>query len=144
MPTVIVTFVQAAYALMRFVQISNISAVTGPILTKLFGPNLCCVIIFVDQNVLGKNFFQTQNFIRAHSFRPENLLDPEKILNSNFFGPKIFSNLTLFFRPKIFLDPKFLKSLFSDQKVFLDPQFFSKIISGPKINFAPNFFQKFL
>ena len=63
-----VTFVQATYALVTFVQISNISAVTGPILTKLFGPNLCGVIIFVDQNVLGQNFFQTQNFIRAQSF----------------------------------------------------------------------------
>ena len=50
MSTVMVTFVQATYALVTFVQISNISAVTGPILTKLFGPNLCVVIIFVDQN----------------------------------------------------------------------------------------------
>ena len=64
-----VTFVQATYALVTFVQISNIYAViTGQILTKLFGPNLCGVIIFVDQNVLGQNFFQTQNFIRAQSF----------------------------------------------------------------------------
>ena len=63
-----VTFVQAPYALMAFVQISNISAVTGPILTKLFEPNLCGVLNFVDQNVLLQNFFQTQNFIKAQSF----------------------------------------------------------------------------
>ena len=63
-----VTFVQATYALVTFVHISNISAVTGPILIKLFGPNFFGVIIFVDQNVLGQNIFQTQNFIRAQSF----------------------------------------------------------------------------
>ena len=45
-----VTFVQATYALVTFVHISNISAVTGPILIKLFGPNFFGVIIFVDQN----------------------------------------------------------------------------------------------
>ena len=59
MPTVMVEFVLATYALVTFVQISNISAVTGPILTKLCGPNLCGVIIFVDQNFLGQNFFYT-------------------------------------------------------------------------------------
>ena len=58
-----VTFVQATYALVTCVQISNISTVSGSILTKLFGPNLCGVIFFVDQNVLGQNFFKTQNFI---------------------------------------------------------------------------------
>ena len=62
-----VTFVLATYALVTFVHISNISAVTGPILTKLFGPNFFGVIIFVDQNVLGQNFFKTQNFICFHN-----------------------------------------------------------------------------
>ena len=56
------TFVQATYALVTFVHISNISAVIGPILIKLFGPNFFGVIIFVDQNVLGQNFFKTQYF----------------------------------------------------------------------------------
>ena len=59
MPTVMVTFVQATYALVTFVQITNISAVTGLILTKPFGPNFFGVIIFLDQNVFGQNFFKT-------------------------------------------------------------------------------------
>ena len=66
-----VTFDQATYALVTFVHISNISAVTGLILTKLFLPNLFGSI-FVDQNVLRQNFFG-----------PENLFE-------NIFGPKIF------------------------------------------------------
>ena len=70
MPTVLETFFQAkyvlatfvleAYALATFVHISNISAVTGPILTKLFGPNFFGVIIFVDQNVLGPKVLDQQ------------------------------------------------------------------------------------
>ena len=52
-----VTLVQATYALVTFVQISSISAVTGPILTKFFEPNFLWVKIFVDQYVLGQNFF---------------------------------------------------------------------------------------
>ena len=49
MSTVMGTFVQATYALVTCVQISNISTVTGPILTKLFGPNF-----------FGQNFFKKQ------------------------------------------------------------------------------------
>ena len=55
--------------------------------------------------------------------RPEILLDPKKILNSNFLctqnclRPTIFSN-------RIFLNQIFLK-LFFWIKIFLDPQFFS-------------------
>ena len=51
-----VIFVQETDALAIFVHITNISAVTGPILTKLFGPKFFGVIIFVDQNVLGQTF----------------------------------------------------------------------------------------
>ena len=69
MRTVMVTFVQETYALVTlFVQISNISAVTGPILTKPFGPNLSVVIIMMDQNVLGQKKIPDQNSIRAQSF----------------------------------------------------------------------------
>ena len=49
-----VTFVKVTFALATFDQISNISAVTASISTKLLGTNLFRVIIFVDQNVLGK------------------------------------------------------------------------------------------
>ena len=53
-----VTFVQAKYVLATFVHISNFLADTGPIFTKLFGGH-----VFLDQNVLGPNFFfLTQNF----------------------------------------------------------------------------------
>ena len=50
-----VTFFRAAYALAIFVHISNISLVTGPILTKLFGLNFWGVIIFVDQYIFEQN-----------------------------------------------------------------------------------------
>ena len=77
-----VTFVQETYALVTFVQISNMSAVSGPILTTLFGPNLCGVIIFVAQNALGQNFFQTQNLLGPKVFRPEKIYwDHKKIWN---------------------------------------------------------------
>ena len=66
MPAVMVTFVQTTYALVTFVQINNISATTGPILTKLSVPNFFWVIIFVDLVLVGPKVF-----------RPEILLDPK-------------------------------------------------------------------
>ena len=75
-----VTFVLATYAMVIIVHISNISAVSGPILSKLFGPNFFGVMMFVDQNVLGQNFFLSGPKV----FRPEILLDPKKISKSNF------------------------------------------------------------
>ena len=51
MPTVMVTIVQATYALATFVHISNISAVTGPNLTKLVGPKFFGVINFALMTV---------------------------------------------------------------------------------------------
>ena len=77
-----VTFVQTTYALATFVHITNISAVTGPILTKLFGLHFLGGMIFVDLIVLGLQFFFNPKFIW-----------PQK-----FFGPMIF------FRPQIFSD----------------------------------------
>ena len=73
MPTVMVTFVLATYAMVAFVYISNISAVTGPILTKLFGPNLQGVIIFVEQKVFGPS-----------SLDPD-FSDPKILSDTNFF-----------------------------------------------------------
>ena len=81
MPTIMVAFVQETYALVAFVHISNISAVTGPILIKLFEPNFLGVIIFVDKNVLGQNFTWHKILLGPKVFRPEILLDPKKILN---------------------------------------------------------------
>ena len=42
--------VTAIYVQATFVHIRNISAVTAPILAKLFAPNFLEVLIFVDQN----------------------------------------------------------------------------------------------
>ena len=107
MPNATVTFVQATYALATFVHISN---VTGRILTKLFGPILLGVIIFLDQNVLGPNFirpifltqniFQTQLFLGPKIFGPDNFLDKKKFSNPKFFRTQKF------FR-QFFLDPNF-------------------------------------
>ena len=45
--------------------LNMISAVTGPILTKLFGPNFVGIMIFVNLNVLG----QTQIFLDLKFFQ---------------------------------------------------------------------------
>ena len=61
-----VTFVLATYALATFFHISNISAVIGPILTKLFGPNFFGIIIFVEQNVVAQentSYFALVTFV---------------------------------------------------------------------------------
>ena len=74
-PTAMLRFVQATFALVTFVHISNMSAVTGPILTTLFGPNFFGVIFFFSKhNIL----------LGPKDFRPEILLDSKKNLNSNF------------------------------------------------------------
>ena len=54
MPTVMVTFVHSTYALATIVHISIISGVTDLILTKLFGPKIFLVLVFVDQNFLAQ------------------------------------------------------------------------------------------
>ena len=112
-----VTFVLATYALVTFVHISNISAVTGPILTKHFGPNFFGVIIFVDQNVLGQNFFKTQNIIRAQRFQTRNFIGPKKNSNSNFRRTQIFFNL--FFTDQIFGLTILFKNIF---QIFFEPK----------------------
>ena len=65
------TFVHVKYAMATFVRISNISAVTSPILTKLFGPAI----------LSDPKKFQTQN-----------ISDPTFFY---FFGPKIFFKFIL-------------------------------------------------
>ena len=50
LPTIMVTFLQAAFVLLTFGHIRNISAVTDPILCKLFGPYFLGALIFVDQS----------------------------------------------------------------------------------------------
>ena len=104
-----VTFVQATYALVTFVQISNISAVTGPILTKFFGPNFlgvkrCWTNILFDPKNFSDPMFN-------------NNLDPKFYCSTNFFWTKIFW-IKIIFDPNFsghktfwthhFLDTKFL------------------------------------
>ena len=127
-----VTFVPATYPGDICPNKRYILAVTGPILTKLFGPNLYGVIISVCSKMfLDKTFSRPKILLWPKVFKPENLKDPKNILNSNFFQTKIF------FKPI---------NCFSDPKCFLTHNLFSINISGPKINFAPQFFflQKFL
>ena len=94
---------QHVYVLVTFVHIRNISAVTGPILTKLFGP-----IIVVDQNVLGQNFYRSKFFSHPKFFKTQKFFQSQ-----NFFGPKSFSTQNCF-RPKFFPDTKLFSALFSD------------------------------
>ena len=90
-----VPFVQATYALVTFVQISYISAITGPILTKFYGLNFLGVKIFVDQKMFldktssDSNSFRTQNFFRHKCFQTQNLFK-RFVSGQKFFGPTIF------------------------------------------------------
>ena len=107
-----VAFVQAIYALVTFVHISNISDVIGPNLIKLFGPNILGVIFFVDQNALGPDFF-----------RPKFLLYQMFFPNSKFFSGFNFFQIQNFFEPTILLTK------------FVDPNLWT-----PKIYWTHNFF----
>ena len=139
MPTVMVIYVLATYALVTFVHISNISAVTGPILTKLFGPNLLGVIIFVDQNVFGFNLFWPrfvgpQCFL-GQKFLTSNFIEPKKKLNSKFFWTQNFSD------PKFFLGQIFFLEIILGQKFLLDPNFcFKHFFLDPKFIWAQKIF----
>ena len=133
-----VTFVQATYALVTFVNISNILAVTCPILAKLFGPNFFGVISFVDQNVLGQNFsrhiilFELKfplvlKFFWTHNFFQNIFPDQKFILALNIFSKKIFQP-QIFFKTKSVLGPKI-----SRPEILLVPKkFWNQNLFGPK------------
>ena len=87
-----------------------------------------------NQNVLGQTFSRPKILL---GFLTREFIGPKKMLNSNCFGPNFFSNLKLFFRPKIFLEPKLKKK--SDQNFFWTHNFFQKLFSGLKIILPPNF-----
>ena len=62
MPTITVAFKQAPYVLATFVHISNNSAVSDPILTKLFAPNFLWTLICVkDQKEIWTKLLLTPN-----------------------------------------------------------------------------------
>ena len=141
MPTVMVTFVH----------ISNISAVTGPILTKLFWPNFFGVIIFVDQNVHGQNFFGPKCFLNITFFSRPKFCYASKFVDQKYhwtqqnFQTQFFLDLK-FFGPKIFLsDPEFFctqnfSTLFQIKIFFWTHYFFQKKFPDPKFILPPNFF----
>ena len=114
-----VTFVLATYAMVAFVHISNISAVSGPILTKLFGHNFLGVTIFAAQNILGPKFFRNKLF-----------------WTQKFLGPKVFRPKFFFSDAKHLLNRKKFQIFFSDENFFFYPNFFSYSF-GSKIFFEP-------
>ena len=61
-PNVTVTFVQATFVPKTIFFFRNISPLTDPILTKLFGPNFAGLNSFWTQNVFGPNIFLDQKF----------------------------------------------------------------------------------
>ena len=110
--------------------------------TNFFG-----VIIFVDQNVLGQNFFKTQNFIRALSFQTRNFIGPEKNFELKFpLYPKL-SQTDNFFQTQKFFEPNFSKTFwnpknFVKSKYSFDLEFFRKqIFSLDNKFFDPNIFE---
>ena len=120
------------YCLAAFVKISNISAVTDPILTKLFGPNFLWVIIFVHQNIFGINFFRPKPFSQSNFFQTQIFLAQQFHLNPKFFQTQNFLDPRFlrqrsFFKLKILPDPKSFSNVFSDpksfSKIFFDPRF---------------------
>ena len=124
MPTVMIRFFQATYVLATFVHISNISGVTNPILTELFGSNF--LGSFDPKLFLTQKFFRNKCFLGPTTFWPVILLDPKKFLSSKFFRYK-FIFFTSFFRPKSFVRVK----------ISLDPIFLWKhIFFGPNICFG--------
>ena len=103
---VTVTFVQATFLLGTFVHISNISAHTDPILTKLLGPNILGASIFVDQNFLGQNFFYT-HLPPPHKLNISNISVVTNLnLTKLYKSSAIFMLLLTWFWPN-FLDPIF-------------------------------------
>ena len=144
MPTVMVTFVQATYALLTFVHISCYWSD----LDKLVGPNFFGIMILGTKTFFEKtssdpiflslqNFFpDKKNLLGPKNFRPKSLLDLKKIRIQIFFGPEIFFRPNIFFRPKIFWTQNF-SNVFFQIKIFFGPTIFSNIFSGTKILFWP-------
>ena len=88
------TFFQATFVLAIFAHIRNISAVTDPILTKIFRPNLLTAVIFWDQNFFGPKILWTLNFFHlnfwTHIFLDFKFLWPTFFWTSNFFRLKFY------------------------------------------------------
>ena len=108
-----------------FVHISNISAITDQILTKIFGVNFGS-LIFVLHIFFGLKFFWDLYFCSNNYW-------------TNFFGPKFFLDLKFLGGKKFFWSQHFLGSKipFGHKHVFTQQIFLPEIFFGPKIDFGP-------
>ena len=127
------------YLSWQHLSISGISAVTDPILTKLFGPNFFQALIlifwikFFLKKVWTKNYFSVTKIfwsrILGHKFGREKISSSKLFYNLNFFGSisfwtKIFG--FQFFWTEIFWD-HFSKNKYWTYKAWYIPtQFLQK------------------
>ena len=83
------------YGMAIFVHISNILAVTDPILTKLFGPNFLGILNFFEQ-IFWPKYFLGQKFFGLEFFW-DRVFSTQILWTPNFFLPKILIFLDLHF-----------------------------------------------
>ena len=105
------------------------SAVTEPILIKLFSPNILFDLIFLYLELIW-----TQIFLSLKLLWVKKMLDPI-LLNQTFLGPNTFYTFNIFldqniFGQKIGLDSIFLAKIFFD--IFLDQIFLTKTVPFTK------------
>ena len=135
MPTVKVTFIQATYTLAPFVHISNISAVTAPILTIFCHMSRGHVdpIFLEAQMILHTLFFWSIGFLTKNFwhkfFWTQNFSGHKTFSGHNFFWPQIFWPQN-FFRLNIIVDQIYWANIFS--QFLLDPHFFGTKILNPQ------------
>ena len=114
MVTFKVTLVPATYVQVTS-YISNISAITAPILTKIFAPNILGGLIFVRYILLDQTFFDPNTFLTQKCFGPNCFFHPE-CFGPKFFIPKIFGSKI--FGLKINLNPNLWTEFFWTQNFF--------------------------
>ena len=107
------------------ITVSNISAVTDPILTKFQGPSLTdtnCHGEICPGNICNGNICKYQEYLSCYwtnfdqNFGGRNFYT-KKLLNPNFFGAQSFLGATFF-------GPEFYRAKFFWIKDFLDRKFF--------------------
>ena len=119
------------YALATFLHITNISAVTGPILT--FWTPILGGHKFL--NVLGPNFIRHTFFSGPNLFRDQNFFWTPKFFQTIISNQNIFLDQTFFWPQIFFRTPNFFQEFFLSQKKILNSKYF-----GPQ-NFLNFFFQ---
>ena len=94
MLTVMVTFVQAKFVLAIFVHIGNVLAVTDPILTKMFAPDILGALYFFCTKTFLQFFFT--NVVCLNTFLDTKIFGDENFLDPKLFEHKIFCDIFLF------------------------------------------------